>query len=59
MRQHRTNARLRNDAADEGSKCAGLGAAIPWTVAPSAMPTDDILLTLAGDSGDPTSQIKN
>ena len=59
MRQHRTNAPLPHDAADEVPKCARLGAAIPWIAAPPAMPTDDILLTLAGDSGDPTPQIKN
>jgi hypothetical protein len=59
MRQHLTNAPLPDDAADEDPECARLGAAIPWIAAPPAMPIDDVLLTIAGDSGDSTPQIKS
>jgi hypothetical protein len=51
MREHRPNALVPHDALDKAPKYCGLGAAIPWTAASPAMPTDHFLLPLAGSSG--------
>ena len=59
VRQHRTNALLPHDAVDKAQESARLGAAIPWDAAFPAMPTDHVLLGLAGSSGDAAPQVKH